>query len=360
MRWRRHYLATGEHFNQVWQAVYGDAERRILFILGLGFDPRCLYGLQNLLALGVFPTCCKAVEYGSGRDNRDEGLLDRAQHNRDQFSSILKDEIVDRVRIQTLSDDGRHVGGRRIVEAFNSPEIYAGYTDVVVDISGLPPGLYFPLVATLLQLSNSAIPNLHVIVSDNPALDSRIVAEGGDRAEMIIGFEGGTERASTVNPLPVWAPVLGEQARSQLRTIGTHRDWTLIHPVLPFPSKSPRRGDQLVADYHDLIFDEWQAEPEDFIYADEQNPFDVYQALVNLATSVRSSLDSIGTSQILVSCHSSKLLSLGVLLAAFEENIGVIHVQPTGYLLDATVPQDADGELYEVWLTGEPYAINRQ
>lgn len=192
-------------------------------------------------------------------------------------------------------------------------------------------------------------------MSDDPELDSMIVPEGGDRAEMIIGFEGGTERVATPNPLPVWAPVLGEEVRSQLATIGSHKEGTLIHPVLPFPSKNPRRGDELVAAYHDLIFDEWQSNSEDFIYADEQNPFDVYQALVSLAASVKTSLDSIGTPQMIVSSHSSKLLSLGVLLAAFEMKFGVIHVQPTGYLLDSSVPQESNGELFEIWLTGEPY-----
>ena len=110
--------------------------------------------------------------------------------------------------------------------------------------------------------------------------------------------------------------------------------------------------------YHDLLFDEWQIEPEDFIYADEQNPFDIYRSLLSLATSVRASLSSIGTPQIFVSCHSSKLLSLGVLLAAFEERLGVIHVQPSGYFIDAEVSPDLAGELYEIWLTGEPYEIS--
>ena len=358
MRWASNYLAGGERFSQVWGRIGEDPQRRILLILGLGFDPRCLGGLRGLMESGAVPARCKAVEYGSGRDDRDADLLARSQANKRQFSEILGDDRADRVNIRTLSEDGRYVGGRRIVDHFSSNEIYGGVTDVVVDISALPPGLYFPLVGTLLQLSGVAFSNLHVIVSDDPDLDSSIVAEGGDRAEMMIGFEGGTERVAAFNPLPVWAPVLGEQSRSQLRTIGSHRDWTLIHPILPFPAKNPRRGDQLVIDYHDLIFDEWQTGPEDFIYADEQNPFDVYRALVNLAGSVRSSFDSIGTSQIVISCHSSKLLSLGVLLAAFEMNLGVIHVQPTNYLLSPIVPQVSDGELYEIWLAGEPYATD--
>ena len=356
MRWSSYYLSRGDQFSSLWRALSHDPTRKILLILGLGFDPRCLEGLKGMIGAGAFPVRCKAVEYGSGRPSSDSDLLARAATNKEHLEALLDSEVVDRIEIRTLSDDERYVGGRRIVEAFNSPQLYCGFTDVVVDISALPPGLYFPLLGTLLHLSDQAFHNLHVIVSDNPTLDSSIVAEGGDRADMIVGFESGTDRVATVNPLHIWAPVLGEQAHAQLRSIGSHRDWTLIHPVLPFPSRNPRRGDELVASYHALLFDEWQTEPEDFIYADEQNPFDVYQALINLAVSVRTSLSSIGTPQILVSSHSSKLLSLGVLLAAVEERLGVVHVQPSSYFIDPDVSHASKGELYEIWLTGEPYA----
>ena len=355
MRWRSNYIVKGGQFNQLWRDLSADPERNILLILGLGFDPRCLFGLKAMLESGAVPSLCMAVDYRSGRADRNEDLVARADANIEQFSSMLEPEAIERVTIQTLSKDDRYVGGRRIAEVFNSGHIYSGFSDVIVDISALPPGLYFPLVRTLLQMSTSAIHNLHVIVSANPILDSCIVAEGGDRAEMVIGFEGGTNRVSTPNPRAVWAPVLGEEGHSQLRAIADYRDWTLIHPVLPFPSKNPRRGDQLVTSYQDFLFDEWQIEPEDFIYADEQNPFDVYQALVSLSRTVRSSLDAIGSPQILVSSHSSKLLSLGVLLAAFEENLGIIQVQPTGYSIDTNASKVLDSELYEVWLTGEPY-----
>lgn len=349
-------MGAGKHFNQVWRSLSKDSNRRILLIIGLGFDPRCLKGLEGMIRAGAIPNGCRAVEYGSGRPDRNEGLIALAESNKQRLEAILPQDKVQKVQVRTLSDDGRNVGGRRIVEAFNSPQDYVGYTDVVVDISALPPGLYFPLIGTLLQLAARSFHNLHVIVSDNPALDSSIVAEGGDRAEMIVGFESGTERAATADPLHVWAPVLGEEAHSQLRAISSHRDWTLIHPVLPFPSKNPRRGDELVTSYYDLLFDEWQIEPEDFIYANEQNPFDVYRALVSLSVSVRSSLDSIGTPQVYVSSHSSKLMSLGALLAAFEEKLGVVHVQPSSYFIDSSNREDSDGELYEVWLAGEPYA----
>ena len=209
MRWRNHYLARGNQFNQLWTELGTDKSRKILFVLGLGFDPRCLSGITTMVESGAVPEQCMAVYYSSGRDNRNRDIVERAAVNRRNFENLIDQSVVKNVQVRTLSDDGRYVGGRRLAAAFNSRQLYQGFTDVVVDISALPPGLYFPLIGALLQLSKSAFPNLHVIVSDAPDLDSAIGAEGGERAEMMVGFEGGTDRASTANPLPVWAPLLG-------------------------------------------------------------------------------------------------------------------------------------------------------
>ena len=57
-----------------------------------------------------------------------------------------------------------------------------------------------------------------------------------------------------------------------------------------------------------------------------------------------------------ISSHSSKLLSVGVLLTAYEYDLVVQHVSPGTYGLhpgaDAFRGHD---EIYDLWLTGEPY-----
>ena len=59
-----------------------------------------------------------------------------------------------------------------------------------------------------------------------------------------------------------------------------------------------------------------------------------------------------------LSSHSSKLLSVGVLLAAYDQGLEVQHVSPTLYSLredtDTDALRDFD-EIYDIWLTGEPY-----
>ena len=95
--------------------------------------------------------------------------------------------------------------------------------------------------------------------------------------------------------------------------------------------------------------------PRDFIYADERNPFDVYRQIGELAADYDQSLKPLGTANTVVSTNSSKLLSLGVVLAAFEHRLGVAHVEPTTYRQGPMPVNHEANELFEVWLTGEAY-----
>ena len=258
--------------------------------------------------------------------------------------------------------DGRSIGGIRISEAFRDPQTYAGFSDVVVDITALPAELYFPLIATLLDIWHSETPrpqslgNLHITVCHNPEVDSMILPEGGDKADLMYGFPGTLQRASIGNPIGVWAPVLGENQFGRLQKITEFVGPEVVAPVLPFPAKNPRRGDELILEYRSLIFDTWAVDPTDFIYADEHNPFDLYSKLCALSSNYKESLRSIGTAQMVVSSHSSKLHALGVLLASWEQGFGVSHVQPTGHTVNGSFGlEHENGELFEIWLAGDAY-----
>jgi hypothetical protein len=260
-----------------------------------------------------------------------------------------------------MRSEGRSVGGRRLSEAFRDGSIFSGYTDVVVDITALPRGLYFPLIGTLLQTwrppeSAAGLPNLHVAICENPSLDARIAEEGGEQVDWMFGFSGGMPLTSQADVPRVWAPVLGAGQRSRLVKYHEFIKPVEICPVLPFPSRDPRRGDTLVLEYQDLLFDSWRVATRDMIFADERNPFDLYRQLWQLETRYAAALSPLGGVRTIVSTHSSKLLSLGVLLAAFERQLAVPNAEPTGYVVhDGLRANDAEGELFSVWLAGEAY-----
>ena len=355
-------MVRGDQFQPFWRQLRADSERRLLFICGAGFDPRALAAVNAIMATGVDVAQCRLVEFASGSGLVAEEDLNRAETHRDTLRTLFKDDALATVQVAMRSEDGRGTGGIRISEAFRDPQTYVGFSDVVVDITALPAELYFPLIGTLLTVWDSdrgkslRLRNLHVVVCDNPQVDSMISPEGGDKAELMYGFAGTLQRASIGAPIPIWSPVLGENQYERLQKITEFLRPEVIAPILPFPAQNPRRGDDLLLEYSSLIYETWAVDPTDIIYADEQNPFDVYAKICALAEDYAESLEPIGTAQVAVSSHSSKLHSLGVLLAAWERNLGVAHVQPTGHVVNGSFrTEHAQGELFEIWLDGEAY-----
>ena len=356
-------MVRGDEFETFWCQLQVDRKRKLLFICGAGFDPRALVAVNAIVAAGVDVVQCRLVEFSSGSGLVAEQDLNRVDTHRRMLQALFEDAALKTIHVAMRSRDGRNTGGIRISEAFRDPKTYVGFSDVVVDITALPAELYFPLIRTLLTIwhSDSArslnLGNLHVVVCHNPQVDSMILPEGGDKAELVYGFPGTLQRASIGVPIPIWSPVLGEDQYERLLKIAEFLRPEVIAPVLPFPAQNPRRGDDLLLEYDSLIYDTWEVDETDIIYANEQIPFDVYAKLCALAADYTELLTAIGTAQVVVSSHSSKLHSLGVLLAAWERNLAVAHVQPTGHVVNGIFgPEHAQGELFEIWLDGEPYA----
>ena len=355
-------MVSGAEFAPFWSQLRDYNERRLLIICGAGFDPRALAVVNGIIGAGVCVAECRLVEFSSGSGLASQEDLERAEMHRVKLRQLFKGNSLNPAHIVMRSPEGRSIGGIRISEAFRNPQSYVGFSDVVVDITALPAELYFPLIATLLEVWNSenagslSLGNLHVAVCHNPQVDSMIVPEGGDKAELMYGFPGTVQRASIGDPIPTWSPILGENQVERLHRITEFVGPEVIAPVLPFPARDPRRGDELLLEYRSLIFETWAVDPSDIIYADEQNPFDVYAKLCALSSNYQESLSPIGTTQMIVSSHSSKLHSLGVLLAAWEQEFGVAHVQPTGHVVNGHFgPEHESGALFEIWLAGEPY-----
>src|SRR5439155_805554 len=122
-----------------------------------------------------------------------------------------------------------------------------------------------------------------------------------------------------------------ERSQPQLEVLRQNLLPNEICPVLPFPARNPRRSDNLLVELRELLQDTVQVEPANFIYADESNPFDLYRALARLHDRYRSALAPLGEATVVVSMHSSKTLSLGALLAAYERQLPVMNAEPEHY-----------------------------
>jgi hypothetical protein len=171
-------------------------------------------------------------------------------------------------------------------------------------------------------------------------------------------FGGGFDEEATQTPT-VWIPLLGEHRTTQFDRIRDLVKPDELCPVLPSPSRNPRRADDIVIEYQRLLFDELLLDPREFLYASEQNPFEVYRKLRTTVSHYSSVFGLLGGCRIALSTLSSKLMSLGALLAAYElkqlgYHIGVAHIECQGYTLGSHEVKAA--ELVGLWLAGECFA----
>lgn len=353
MDWSNYHLTQGdEAFRQLW------GERGAtptLVIIGGGFDPRTARALEAIADGATAGLDVVRIELGD--DTADERAVEIAADTRIEVDAIA-------AAAGTLTNQpypetsGRRSAGLSISKTLHESGVLVDHEEIVVDISGLPRSVFFPLVKGLLQLADegSWSGDLHVAVCDNPSVDAAILTEGAEAPTPIGGFAGVAPEspASTI-----WVPVLGEGRGEQLLAIWEEVNPDEVIPVLPFPSAAPRRADDLLLEYREFLFDVVDVEPRNFMHANEANPFDLFRSLERLHTRYQEALAEIGGAKFVVSTHSSKLLSVGALMAGHQLGMQVQQVSPTrsGLKADADINEMRHGGvLSDLWMTGEPYA----
>lgn len=373
-RWSDYFMRGAEEFAPFWEDLIADDERRLLFILGHGFDQRMCLGVETIVgAGGSGPRDAIVLDYNEGPRSHSQHYVDHRRQNGERLDALLENRgSIAHRPIKMFSNDGRRVGARSITNEFSSMEGFWEYSDVVVDVSALPRGLYFPLLSKLLSLFDRAPeerkrPNLHVVVAHSPSLDCRIVDEGVEEsASFLHGFSAASfEREATKDQPRIWIPLLGRGQAIQLDRTYELVNPNEICPLLPSPAYNPREADDLVLEYRELLFDQLRVEPQNFIYASEANPFEVYRQLMRSILHYRDALQPLGGCKAVLSAMSSKLLSVGALLAAYElsqwrfdsdrVDVGVAHVDAQGYRVQESEKGEEVVDLYSLWLSGECY-----
>ena len=239
--------------------------------------------------------------------------------------------------------------------------------DVVIDISAMPRVVALSAIAKLIHDQDVASAsgkntNLHVVAAESVRTDLDTRGSLMDEVTSLEGFSGRLNEESTQHVPRVWFPVLGERQRERLQLIQGHLNPDEICPVVPFPSRDPRRGDQIVAENIDLLFEDFRVEPSNILRASEFNPFEAYRQLFLVMDRYRRALTELDGCKAYVSPLSSKLLSVGALLACYDHqfgeidgrklNVGMPYVETSVYA-DPHISDDVESELYSMWIRGE-------
>lgn len=347
-----------EPVERLWAAAAETAAGRSLYALGVGFDPRCLVGLQKFLALGLDAPLIVRFELPPPSEASHAVARTLATDNLRAFAEMVKALSVKVIPYPAVHE--RVNAGPQLARSLVRNEVMNGVEHVFIDISSMPSSLYFPIIAAALRVHDQRghPTDIQVVACENPAIDAAILELGISEGSVVGGFRGHIDVESEPSGIRIWAPVIGENSEPALRAIHAFLNPRETTPVLPFPARDPRRADRLLLE-HQRVFDEFQISPGDIIYADERNPFDLYRTLAKLQEDYKSALASLEETVVVPSAHSSKLLSLGVLLASYEYDLPIASAAATDYMIHEGADFAALGQGNAVgclWLTGDPYA----
>ena len=372
-KWNPYVLINNEESDAFFTSHFCEAHRRTLFILAKGFDVR-----MNITLAKLFNSCpnivldCILIEFEEQPNSNSHTYKDLVDENMDQLLKLLNGRKITKKSIALHAKSGnkqKRVGDRSAAGIFSNISEFDSYSDIIVDISAIPRGIYFSLIGKILSLIEGQEKklNLFVSVAENAAIDQNIKEFGADDdLNYLHGFGGGIELTSEIEEPIIWFPILGEGKVEHFKKAFTYimsqnRPFEIC-PILPFPAKDPRRADALMIEYHSVLFETYGIEPKSIMYVPEQNPFEAYTRLNTAIKNYNISLKPLKGCKAVISTFSSKLLSIGSLLTAYELRseigVGVLNVDSEGYKIDNidTVKDlRKDSELFLSWLTGEPY-----
>jgi hypothetical protein len=316
------------------EEYYAGTPLKTLYILSRGFDPRMCESVVKLHA------CIAEMDILLLRN--DEGHHSFSEEYSDLVKKNLSklEELKCAVNNLDIKSNANLLSLFR--ETFNFSQLNSEYGRIIVDISSMPQSIFINLINYMIKESEKqgAI-KLDIVACENSELDDAIFPTGlSDSAKPLIGFDTfSSDLESDENPISVLIPLLGKSCKEELEKLFSSLSPIEICPVLPFPSKNPRRSDEILSTLGRSLFESFSVETSNIVYVAEQNVFDVYIKLFDTIKHYQKVLSIIGNPRFYISIGSSKLIGLGALLASRELRnqeitVAFATVENSGYRFD--------------------------
>ena len=389
--WDHYVFRRGSGVNALWDDLFHKRSVKILYIAGRGFDVRAQAVMQEFVASqkgpGQVVERAKLVLVGFSGYELDESIRQLTEENTARLEALFSPlGAAMTVTISSSTESGDDVSAstalRTGIEAVLAE--VTDQTDIILDVSSLPRVAYLALLTSLLhklvpnkQATEPNAPNplhakgvnLQVLVAEDAKLDGQIRAEDPSNDLVLIpGFSGALQAESVQDWPLVWFPILGENRSGQLEKVIASApipDSAEICPVLPHPSKDPRRADNLLVEYRAPLFDARKTPTSNIIYAHESHPFEAYRQLLGAMQRYKNSMQIMGGCRLVVTPLGSKLITLGAGLACFEMRpkdltekyaVAIPHAEPKRYIASVDSLRNSKPEISALLLTGEAYA----
>lgn len=364
-RWDPCIVHRDDAVDDFFADYFAQPQKNVLLIAGAGFDPRSRVGTARLSKAAAN---LRALFFRERRPNPSQNQSDRAERNTVDLVAMLNTRRIEcQVEpIEIFALDDAVVGGRNVVN-FLSRQNLENLTDVVVDVSALSAGTSFPIIRYFVEhvCHNRRPGNLHVLVVHDSGVDAGIQSIASDTPGYVHGFRGLGSLSHTANAARLWLPQLAPGRRTALQRlydfIRPHDTWPIdTCPILPFPSGDPRLGDVLAEEYLTELEDAWSVDTRNVVYADEGDPLDLYRTVLGLDDRRRPVFEETGGAMLVLSPLGGKVMAFGALMAALERNLPIAYVEPYGYELRDTVPEEIEKPyLIHIWLEGDVYSEPR-
>lgn len=390
MLWDHYVFRRGDGVHELWDDLLKDRPVNLLYIAGRGFDVRAQSVMRDFVAgqqgAGRQTVSAKLLLLGFHGYELDDDIEALTQENAAALEAVFaplgKTVTVTIARREGEEEASASDALRQRVKAVLD-EI-AGKTDIILDVSSLPRATYLALLTNILhRLVPAKVPaegtehplyaggvNFQVLVAEDAKLDGQIRAE--DPSNDLVNIPGflATWQLESVQDWPlVWFPVLGEGRVNQLQKIGGSIPAEAeVCPVVPHPSKDPRRADRLLVEYREPLFDSRKTPTSNILYAQEAQPFEAYRQILGAMKRYQNSMSILGGCRLVMSPLGSKLITLGTGLACFEMRptdltakygVAIPHAEPRRYIASVEALRQSKPDVSVLLLTGEAYGAPR-
>ena len=317
MLWDHYVFRRGNAVHELWDSLLKSRPVDLLYIAGRGFDVRAQTVMREFVAgqqgTGRKTVNAKLLLLGFHGYELDEGIQQLTDENAAALeAAFLPLGPTTTVAVETPDGDEEETSAsdalrQRVKAVLDEID---GKTDIILDVSSLPRATYLALLTNILQKlvpdkvrnEGAAHPlyaggvNFQVLVAEDAKLDGEIRAE--DPSNDLLNIPGffAAWQAESVQDWPlVWFPVLGEGRVNQLQKISASIPTEAeVCPVLPHPSKDPRRADRLLVEYREPLFDSRKTPTSNILYANESHPFEAYRQLLGAMWRYQSSMTILG------------------------------------------------------------------
>jgi len=385
MLWERYIFRRGPEVHELWEDMFQSDPIKLLYISGRGFDVRAQATTRALVAalrprqrhiLGAEMLLVSFPGYELSDELRNETA--RNAEAIEQIFSVLGATSIVPIQSSAGGEDDISTSNALRLGTAAVVERITDHTHVILDVSSLPRVAYLSVMFGILEhlvpdvnavdaLTANGV-NFQILVAEDAVLDSKIQSEDPSNDLVLIpGFATALQIESVQDWPLVWFPILGENRVPQFSKVLAEviPNNAEVCPVVPHPSRDPRRADRLLVEYREALFDTKSTPTSNILYVHESHPFEAYRQLLRAMERYRDSLQILGGCRLVVTPLGSKLITVGAGLACFEMRpsseldqhygVAIPYAEPRRYSASSDALHQSRPDISTLLLTGQAY-----